>query len=104
MTKIEVQYFHGCPHSDEMIKKIKQAISISNVQIDYRELVVDTPEKANQYKFRGSPTVLINGVDIEGLAEPSSGNLACRYYKDGLPSVETITKIIENSVKGIGNT
>jgi len=80
-----------------MIKRVKEAIIKINNKIDYTEVLVDTPEKAAQYKFRGSPTVLINGIDLEGLPEPVSGNLACRYYKNGIPAIETIIKIIENS-------
>ncbi len=26
MIKIEVQYFTGCPHSDEMIARVKKAL------------------------------------------------------------------------------
>ena len=59
-------------------------------------MLVDTPEKAELHKFRGSPTVLINGIDLEGLPEPESGNLACRYYSNGIPSVESIINAIEN--------
>ncbi len=96
MIKVEVQYFHGCPNSDEMIKRVKEAITIIDKTVDYMEILVDTPEKAEYYKFRGSPTVLVNGHDLEGLSEPMKGNLACRYYKDGLPSTETIINIIQH--------
>jgi len=99
MTKIEVQYFHGCPNSEEMIKRVKEAVSKTEVSVDYKEILINTPEKAEQYKFRGSPTVLVNGNDLEGLSEPKNGNLACRYYKDGIPSTEKIISIIQHMEK-----
>ena len=102
MLKIEVQYFNGCPNADVMIRRIKEAISIFAEEVDCREVIVDTPKKAQKYKFRRSPTVLINGIDLEGLPEPTEGNLSCRYYKDGVPSVETIINIIENSSNKAG--
>lgn len=102
MISIEVQHFHSCPNSDEMIKRVREAITNSKVEIEYREVLIDTPEKAEKYKFRGSPTVLINGIDLEGLPKPDLGNLACRYYTNGLPSVETIINTIANMTKKKG--
>ena len=96
MITIEVQHFHGCPNSVEMIKRVREATTKSEVNVEFKEVLVDTPEKAKLHKFRGSPTVLVNGIDLEGLPEPESGNLACRYYKNGIPSVETMIIAIEN--------
>ncbi len=47
-------------------------------------------ELAEKIKFRGSPTLLINGEDFEGREEPKSASLNCRYYQNGLPNVEDI--------------
>ena len=99
MTKVEIQYFEGCPHSDVMIENVKEAIKQINTQIEFETILVDTPEKAEKYKFRGSPTVLINGIDLEGLPEPTNGNLACRYYSNGIPSVESIINSIKQKGK-----
>jgi hypothetical protein len=99
MIKIKVQYFDGFPNSAEMIHRVTEAIAKSQVTIELKEVLVDTAEKAEQYKFRGSPTVVINGIDLEGLPEPGSGTLACRYYINGLPAVEMIIKTIQNIIK-----
>ncbi len=98
MITIEVQHFHGCPNSVEMIKRVREAIAKSDIDIEFKEVLVDTPEKAKLHKFRGSPTVLVNGIDLEGLPEPESGNLACRYYNNGIPSVEMMINAIENCI------
>ena len=47
-----------------------------------------------QVKFRGSPTLLINGEDLLGMPAPSQPSLACRYYPKGIPTSEEIRKII----------
>ncbi len=90
MIKIELQYFQGCPNSDLMMQRLQEAISLSGLDADYREILVETPAKAEEVKFRGSPTVLVNGMDLERLPEPEKGNLACRYYREGIPSAETL--------------
>ena len=63
MILVEVQHFEGCPNSSEMIARVKTAIKEFGNQINYEEILVETPEEAERVKFRGSPTVLINGID-----------------------------------------
>ena len=92
--KIEIQHFRGCPNSEEMIKRVKEAIVGFEDIVKYNELLVETNELAERIKFRGSPTVLINGEDIEGREEPDSASLNCRVYESGLPEVEDIRKKI----------
>ena len=91
---IEVQYFEGCPHADEMLKRVKKAVDLVEFQVDYQEILVETPVEARQIKFRGSPTLLVNKIDFEKLPEPEFANLSCRFYKNGLPTVESIEKFI----------
>jgi len=93
-VEIEVQHFEGCPNSVEMINRVKVSISELSDYIVYKEILVETKEVADRVKFRGSPTVLINGIDIENMPEPINANLSCRYYKNGIPSVEQIRELI----------
>ena len=92
--KIEVQYFNGCPNSPEMIHRVKEAIKGSEEKIEYNEVLVESNELAEEIKFRGSPTVLIDGEDFEGREEPESASLNCRVYENGLPSTDEIRKKI----------
>jgi protein-disulfide isomerase len=98
-VKIEIQHFEGCPNSAEMIARVRTAIEEFNEQIEYKEILVETPEHARQIKFRGSPTVLINGSDLENLSEPTDAHLACRYYLKGLPTVRQIKEFITDQLK-----
>ena len=87
--KIELQHFIGCPNSPILIESVKKAIkNLGN--ITYREIIVDSNEKAKELKFRGSPTLLINGEDFENQPEPDDPALACRYYPNGLPTTSEI--------------
>jgi hypothetical protein len=87
--KIELQHFHGCPNSPILIERLKEVIKEFD-NIDYKEVLVDSNEKAEEIKFRGSPTLLINGEDFENQPEPENTALACRYYRNGLPTVDDI--------------
>ena len=87
---VQIQYFQGCPNSTEMIRRIKEAISGIENGVGYQEILIETNELAEKIKFRGSPTLLINGEDFEGREEPKEASLNCRYFQNGLPSVEDI--------------
>lgn len=98
-VKVEIQLFDGCPNSGEMINRVREAINQLGINVEYSETYVETPEIARRVKFRGSPTLLVNGADIENLPEPETASLACRFYKDGLPSVERIKEFIMQHIK-----
>jgi GTP cyclohydrolase FolE2 len=94
-VKIEIQYFKACPNSQLMIERVRDAITRLSFKVDYKEILVESPEYAHEIKFRGSPTLLINGIDFENLPEPVEGNLSCRYYPNGLPAIEQIVNEIK---------
>ena len=65
-VKITIQHFHGCPNSGRMIQNVLNAIRDLRDKVEYEEILVETNELAQKFKFRGSPTLLINGEDFEG--------------------------------------
>ena len=95
VIKIELQHFTGCPNAPVLIERVKEVIRDFD-NIEYKEVIIDSNEKAEEVKFRGSPTLLINGEDFENQPEPESPALSCRYYINGLQGVEEIkNKIIQ---------
>lgn len=97
--KIEFQHFEGCPNGPSLENNIYLAIQDYKDDIEFINIIVDTPELAKKHKFLGSPTLLINGQDFDGLEFPEEPNLTCRIYSNGVPSVETI----KNKIKDILN-
>jgi hypothetical protein len=90
MMLIVIQYIGGCPNSEPLLKRTREAIAKHAGEVQYSEVIVQSNEDADKIKFRGSPTLLINNQDFEGLPEIDSPGLACRYYANGLPTVEEI--------------
>ena len=101
MSKItlEIQYFRGCPNSNELIERVKTAIQEFDSKIIYFETLVEDNLTAEKVKFRGSPTLLIDGKDFEDLSEPVHSNLACRFYPNGLPTIQEIISSIQNKLE-----
>lgn len=97
--KIEVQYFTGCPNSEKVLNTVNTFVAESELKIDYEEILIETQEDAEKYKFRGSPTILINGNDIDGLEESKTPSLSCRYYINGLPNEDNINNYINSIIE-----
>lgn len=93
---VEVQYFDGCPNSKEIIESVIAVIKEYKVEIEFKKVLVEDNETAERIKFRGSPTILINGEDLLKEPAPEKPAMMCRYYKDGLPSREFIYNIFKN--------
>ncbi len=90
--KIEILYIEGCPNFPETVSRVKFVADALGVQADIAEIEVEAGSIPPG--FCGSPTVLINGVDIEtGATEVDF--LCCRTYRtgtgmSGTPSRESI--------------
>jgi hypothetical protein len=99
-TKIslEIQYFKGCPNSNELIERVKVAIQEFDSKINYFETLVEDNLTAQKVRFRGSPTLLIDGQDFENLEESKNPNLSCRFYHNGLPTIEEIKNSIQTKL------
>lgn len=98
-TQVEIQYFKGCPNSNKLIERVKAAIQEFDSKIVYFETLVEDNIIAEKVKFRGSPTLLIDGKDFENLSEPVHSNLACRFYPNGLPTIQEIKNSIQNKLE-----
>ncbi|MCR4418248.1 MAG: DUF2703 domain-containing protein [Ignavibacteria bacterium] len=92
--KLQFQYFEGCPNHEKLHKNLLEAIKGLEDKIELEKILVEDDETAKKFKFRGSPTLLINGQDIEDLPEPEEPVLACRFYPNGIPSAEKIREKI----------
>jgi len=100
-VQLEFQYFEGCPNHKKMSDNLIRAIEGLENKIDVLNVLVEDEETAKRVGFRGSPTLLINGEDIEGVSVPENPALACRYYSPGVPSANSIRdKIIQQIKQG----
>ncbi len=95
--KLEFQYFKGCPHQDPLRKNLLQAIRGIEDRVEMAEILVEDEESAVNVKFRGSPTLLINGEDLLGMPPPDKPSLSCRLYQKGVPSAALIRRKIEEA-------
>lgn len=78
---VRVVIVEGCPGRDATIERIYAVADDLGLSVAVSSVLVDTPEGAVGARLLGSPTVLVNGVDIEPAArERRDFAIACRIY------------------------
>lgn len=86
-TKIELVYFDGCPNAGRARANLASVLEPGS-WVEWNLAADDTPEHFRRF---GSPTVLVDGMDITG-ADGGSAAMACRA--DGAPSVDMIRRAL----------
>ena len=82
------------------MERVKELLNELRMVADVLEVAVTDSASALEYGFLGSPTVRINGIDVEPSARMSDQfGLMCRTYLDGqrrkgIPSRELIRKAL----------
>lgn len=94
-----VQHFGGCPNGPAMISNAREAAGLFPDSVVFEEQLIENNEDAALYSFRGSPTLLINGEDFEGMPAPANPVMSCRYYPGGIPGAEDIRTRITGYIK-----
>ena len=79
---LEFQYFDGCPNSAETLNNIHELIA-EGIILEKDVLIVKIPnmDSAEEYNFQGSPSILIDGIDIYTGQKPTGFNYSCRVYE-----------------------
>ncbi len=78
---IEFQYFQECPNASSTLKNLRALVDDSSIEVSELNLVeVPTPELASKLNFQGSPTILVDGIDIYSETRPSGSSFNCRIY------------------------
>lgn len=77
---IELLYFNGCPGRQHLEPIVQGLASETGARLCLRK--VQTPRAAEAERFLGSPTVRVNGSDVDpGAAARVDYALTCRLYR-----------------------
>jgi hypothetical protein len=71
-VEVKVLFSEGCDNTPPTIDLIKQTVLESGIEIDLKTFPVESQDQAQQWKFLGSPTVQVNGLDIEPSARSAT--------------------------------
>ncbi len=101
--QIELLYFDGCPTHKVVRQIVSDILRAVGIVTEVREIKVTTDAQARLLKFIGSPTVRIDGRDVDPSADGAQQyGLKCRIYSiadklSGCPSREMILATLQEA-------
>jgi hypothetical protein len=107
---VELLYFVGCPNHEVFLPHLRQLIVQARVDAQIELRRVESPEAAERERFLGSPTVRVDGRDVDPSArERDDYGLKCRLYRTdeglvGIPPDEWVLAALMGSNPGWPNT
>jgi hypothetical protein len=90
-VRVELLYFEGCPNHERLLPRLNELVAGADPNAGVELRRVESIEAAERERFLGSPTVRIDGVDVDpGAADRTDFGLKCRLYRSdegtsGLP-------------------
>jgi hypothetical protein len=103
--RVELLFWDGCPSHPEALADLRAAMADVGLDPDtvlVRE--VDTDERAGRERFVGSPTIRVDGEDIDPPPGDEPVGLTCRIYRlrDGrispTPDPATVREALSNAM------
>ena len=80
--RVEILYFDGCPNHEPALALVEQVAAELGLQAEIELVEVADAETATRVRFLGSPSVRVDGRDVEpGADERSDFVLCCRVYR-----------------------
>ncbi|GIU94362.1 MAG: hypothetical protein KatS3mg012_0819 [Gaiellaceae bacterium] len=96
--RIELLYWEGCPSYPEAKELLEEVLRERGIEAPIEMREVRTQEEAVALRFPGSPTIRIDGRDVDPIGAESTPALTCRIYRssDGRVSpIPTRTQLEE---------
>lgn len=103
MLNIRFLKFPDCPNAPQALEKLRLILDSEAVPAHIEEMDVLSDEQAKSTGFLGSPTIQINGYDIEPQRRIDKASLGCRIYQNesgpsGIPDESLITRAIRQAI------
>jgi hypothetical protein len=89
MTRVELVYDTDCPNVQGARRALLEGFSLAGLQPSWMEWDPKSPESPTYVRGYGSPTILVEGRDIAGVA-PGTGDWSCRLYRSGSGSLQGV--------------
>jgi hypothetical protein len=79
--RIDFLYYEDCPSHEDALARLREVVAEEGVGASIQVTKVETEEQAQQWRFPGSPTIQINGTDIDPPPPDTPFMLSCRVYR-----------------------
>jgi hypothetical protein len=78
---VELLYFDGCPGYESLLPRLRKLLTEHAPDATLELRAIETPDAAAEHRFLGSPSVRVDGRDVEpGADTREEFGLECRLY------------------------
>jgi hypothetical protein len=101
--RVEILYFDGCPNHEAARAIVERVAAELRLEPEIDGVRVLDADAAAQLRFLGSPTVRVDGRDVEpGAEEREDFVFSCRVYRSergisGQPDVDWVRKALSRA-------
>ena len=102
--RVSFLYYEECPSHDLALERLREVMAEEGISREVEVIKVETEDQARELRFVGSPTIRVDGQDIDPPID-SRYALTCRVYhlKDDrispLPSKDMIRRALRATVR-----
>jgi hypothetical protein len=95
-VSIELLYFDGCPNHEALLPRLRQIVADNEISAEVELRKITDDAAARRERFLGSPSVRVDGRDVEPDAEHRTDyGMKCRLYRtatglSGQPTEESL--------------
>lgn len=97
MPKVELLFSSDCPNVSRAREQLRRALEQAALPLMWQEHCVDAPDAPEHVRAYGSPTILVDGVDVD--SQRDAGGTCCRVYSgsdlSGAPSLQTLLSALQ---------
>ena len=99
--RVSFLYYEECPSHDLALARLREVMAEEGIPGDVELVKVETEGQARELRFVGSPTIRIDGRDIDPPSNPRFA-LTCRVYRleddriSPLPSKDMIRRTLRS--------
>jgi hypothetical protein len=80
-VEIDFLYYEDCPSHDDALERLKSVLDQEGIKADIKVTKVETEAQAEELEFPGSPTIRIEGRDIDPPPAGANFGLTCRAFR-----------------------
>jgi hypothetical protein len=103
-VRVSLLYCEECPSHDLALERLREVMAEEGIPAEVDVFKVETEDQARRLRFVGSPTIRVDGQDIDPPSDPRYA-LTCRAYRleddriSPLPSKEKIRRALRSPAK-----
>jgi len=102
--RVNFLYYEECPSHDLALERLREVMAEEGISREVEVFKVETEDQARELRFVGSPTIRVDGQDIDP-PNDSRYALTCRAYRleddriSPLPSKDMIRRALRSVAK-----